>query len=267
MSILGLQRHWGTAICLTAALSCISCDRGDGSGSGAGNVEGIALQGGDGIRITGALYRPSAQGPPGVILVHDAGSSRASWDHFPERLRAAGYLCLALDLAGHGGSTGSSEQPVDYRNFRESDWAARTADIESAVAYLIRAGCDGDNIGIVGAGFGANLALAAASEIEVHSLALLSPGLELYGVRTESLIEELPQIPILIMASEGDSYAARSGEQLKSLATGFCEYRAYPGSFRGAALLAGSESASAQTVQWLEQTLNSRITTQREAAR
>lgn len=185
--------------------------------------------------------------------MHGVGSSRSAWGGFPERVQAKGYACLVIDLAGHGAST--ADGTTDFRLFSEEQWRERVSDVAAAREALIHYGCDPGNIGLIGAGFGASLAVADAAREGAATLVLLSPTLDQKGIALLPLATHLDRVPILVLAAEGDGAAVNAGERLHADAPGFCEYRAYPGSLYGADLLAGSESAALQILQWLEQTL------------
>jgi pimeloyl-ACP methyl ester carboxylesterase len=48
---------------------------------------------------------------PALVLVHGAGSNHLIWP--PELRRLSGYRVFALDLPGHGSSSGSAEQSIE----------------------------------------------------------------------------------------------------------------------------------------------------------
>lgn len=238
---------------LIVSIGAISCERGVDPGEDSAAESAITFQNALGSTISGTLYAAPGADPPGIILVHDAGGSRVAWGGFPERLRAQGYTCLAVDLAGHGLSTADGE--IDFRTFSDADWRDRIEDIAAAQAVLIAEGCDPENVGGIGAGMGGLLCLAAAGDGDLASVVLLSPELERHGFELMRLAARMERTPVLAIASEGDSAAVMAGQRLQSEAPGFCEYRVYPGSLHGTNLIAGSESASQQIFQWLEQTL------------
>lgn len=62
--------------------------------------ESITLLGAERLRLAGTI----AGDGPLVLLLHGGGQTRHSWDRTVDRLVAAGYRALSLDLRGHGGS-------------------------------------------------------------------------------------------------------------------------------------------------------------------
>lgn len=249
----GFQSDWAAVYVLLLLGAAASCEWSGNPAQAPDAGRPILFENADGIRIYGTLHSAARPHSSGLLLVHGVGASRAVWGSYPQRLATLGYTCLALDLAGHGEST--ADGAVDFRSFSDTEWRARTRDIAAARDALIRAGCDPDDIGILGSGLGAGLSLMAAADGGFASLILLSPDSEVRGVELEPLMRKVNELPILILAGEGDSAAVTAGQTLKASAEGFCEYRMYPGSLHGADLLAGSESAALQVIQWLEQTL------------
>lgn len=248
--------NWALRATLPAfivALAAAGCGPHGGGNDGSPAKRATAFENGAGTRLSASLYPASGPGRPGVVLVHDVGSTGAAWGGFPERLQRRGYACLVLDLAGHGASTDGGT--IDFRTFSDADWRARTDDIRAACAALVQAGCDPENVGVIGAGLGADLALAQCASDDLATVVLISPDLETRGLDAVDLIQRVIEVPVLILASEGDAAAAQAGNQLKKTAPGFCEYRVYPGNLHGTDLLAGSESAALQIFQWLEETL------------
>ncbi len=214
----------------------------------------------DGFTLTATLYPANAPSPPGLILVHMLGQDRTSWRSFALQAQRKGYMCVTFDLAGHGQSRMRNGETVSHSSFSEKQWLSRTSDLSAARAALIEAGADAENVATLGASIGANLALLHALENDdVQSLVLLSPGLNYRGVRIENSLRRSNTVPVLLIASEGDSYAASSCATLEAVAAGFCEARYYPGSFHGTDLLDASESATAQIFQWLDSTLDSTL--------
>ena len=62
----------------------------------------------DGTQLAAILYEPSARPAPAVVLVHMYGRSKEDWDRFAQTLEDAGIIALAIDLRGHGRSSGSN---------------------------------------------------------------------------------------------------------------------------------------------------------------
>ena len=162
----------------------------------------------DGVTIAATWYEPPVRPAPAVILVHMLGRSRRDWETFAGRLAGAGIGALAIDLRGHGDSSGSGEA---------ADYAAMPRDLAAARRYLVTRGdVRPTRIGIAGASIGANLAaLEAASDSGIASIALLSPSLDYRGLRIEAAARKYGSRPMLLVASDDDAYARRSALELQ----------------------------------------------------
>lgn len=167
----------------------------------------ITLRTEDGVTLRGAEY---GGGTRGVVLVHGEGRSAGDWTWLAEKLATRGHRVVAVDLRGHGESDGS---------VAEEDWSKMVADVRAAVAHLRGRGAT--ELVLVGSRVGANLALnAAAVEPAVTGLVLVSPGMNLHGVPVKQALIDYGPRPLLVLASEEDTYAAKTGLFLTTLANG-----------------------------------------------
>lgn len=206
----------------------------------------------DGFNLTGTIRGASSENAPGLILVHMLGTDRHRWAHFAALADQAGYMSLAYDIRGHGDSQNRGGDTVSFRSFNEKDWAAAVADIAAAKKTLLEAGADPDNIAIVGASIGANMALTyAKDDPQIQAVVLLSPGEAYRGLEIVSVIEHFRTRPVLIVTAEGDTYSASSSAKLKEAAPGFSELRMLPGSAHGTDLLDAHPDAPGQILSWL----------------
>lgn len=219
-------------------------------------VRDIVLRAEDGVVLAARLYLPVQENPPGLLLAHAPGRDGGVWESFAETARRRGYLCLAIDLRGHGASEYPGDAPRDSRRFRTEDWLGVLHDFAAAKQALITHGADPGNLAIAGEDLGANLALLFASrETAMQAVVLLSPGLDYSGIETEGLVGAMKDCPVLILASEDDAYAAMSASVLKAASEGFSELHRYPGSAHGIDLLFTSDTAAGQILEWLDSIL------------
>lgn len=174
------------------------------------DVSVVELKTEDGVRIKGTYYRPAATHTPGIVLLHMLGRNRNDWAAFAGKLQDAGYGVIAIDLRGHGDSGGKRE------------WAKMVRDAAVATEFLRQQSeIDPHRILIVGASIGANVAINyAAHDATISGVALLSPGLDYRGVKTEEAVREYAARSLFIAASQEDSYAAQSSQKLAALAQG-----------------------------------------------
>lgn len=272
-----MKLNW--AIVVLILLLTIGCQQNDGDGGddggglqeavgdvfnlGSGNDQGsvplalidtISFEASDGLTIVGEYFTPpSVTQPdpdrledrddfpfPGVLLLHMLNSDRTAWGNFIERLNANGYAVYAIDMRGHGETGGSN------------DWALAQDDVVRALNVLReQPDVDPERVFVIGGSIGSNLALLTGeSEGVVDGAVLLSPGLDYRGVKTESAAQSMDR-PILIMASEGDSYSAESSQTLHDLAAN-SRLEIYDGSLHGTRMLGTDLNIEEVILSWLE---------------
>ncbi len=246
-------------VCILALLMASGCGR--RTRSAPLEPENLALESPDRVQLAATFYAARGPNAPGLVLVHMPGADRHSWEPFALRAQRAGYNCLAVDLRGHGDSTTRNGQPLTYRSFSRDDWLAALQDIGAAKQALLDRGADPDNLALVGAGTGANLAIHyAVDHVDIQAVVLVSPGLDYEGISTEVEITAYGKRPALLLTAEDDSYSAASCGALKNAASGLCELRQYPGSVHGTDLLATSANAINQILLWLDPIIGPNLT-------
>ena len=199
----------------------------------------VTLRAADGATLSAAYYEPSRRPSPGIILLHMLGRSHTDWDAAAAQLADAGFAVLALDFR-------SGE-----------DAAALATDVRGAKAFLReRPEVIPTDIGIAGASIAANLALVdAADDPGVMSIALLSPGLDYKGVRTEAAMKKYGGRSALLIGSTRDPYSARSIKHLSTIGPGTREVRLVDAAGHGTVLLSRDSSLIAVLVDWFKRTL------------
>jgi len=215
----------------------------------------------DGVTICGSFLAPSkAKSPmPGVLLLHQLGRDRASWNAFAAKLAERQYAVLAIDLRGHGESVNFGEEIRRYPSFEEKDWLAMIEDVRAAASFLkSRREVNGDRIAVVGASIGANLAFAyAAEDRQVRTAVLLSPGENYHGLLLLPYVEGYDKRSLFVGVSEKDEYSYASSERLVSAAklTEPLKLKVYPGSRHGTDLFLAHSGLDAIIIAWLENNL------------
>jgi len=190
--------------------------------------EEVLLETSDGFSLPGDLYVPDGDTPPpGLILLHMYNSDKTAWEPFARHAQLQGMMCLAYDMRGHGRSHSANWKAKSSGDpWRDEDVRNALSDIRYAKSLLVARGADPENLFIVGASIGANLGLAyAKDDPDIQGVAMLSPGLVYKNLDIEDTITEIGDRPVLIMAAEGDSYAASSSATLKDKASGYSELR------------------------------------------
>jgi pimeloyl-ACP methyl ester carboxylesterase len=195
----------------------------------------------DGVAIKGTYYRPEAVNAPGVVLLHMLGRKRGDWDAFARQLQDAGYGVIAIDLRGHGESGGKRE------------WSKMTQDAAIAADFIrSRSEIDPQRIVLIGASIGANIAINyGAQDPEIVGVALLSPGLDYHGVKTEEAVKQYGARPLFIAASSEDEYAAESSRKLDSLAQGPHQLLILENQGHGTQMLGKNNGLEEALFQWL----------------
>ena len=213
-------------------------------------AERVSFRTDDGVTIAATWYEPSNRPAPAVILVHMLHRNRRDWEPVASRLANEGVGALAIDLRGHGESSGSATGET-------SDYSTLVMDLKAARRYLAgRGDVQHARIGVAGASIGANLAaLHAASDAGVASLALLSPSLDYRGLRIEQALRKYGARPVLLVAGDDDPYAKRSMRELERTGPGLRETMLLPGAGHGTVMLGRDLDLSRRLVDWFRRTL------------
>ena len=112
---------------------------------------------------------------------------------------------------------------------------------------------DPDRVAIVGASIGANLALlTGANEEGVKTVVLLSPGLDYSGVKTGEAMAAYQNRPVLIVASEEDTYSADSSRVLEESAVGEVSLVMYQNAGHGTNMFVAEPELGELLIDWLE---------------
>jgi pyridoxine 5-phosphate synthase len=207
----------------------------------------VVFQSLDGTSLAGEFFEAPNRPSPGVVLVHMLSRNKSDWRGLPDRMRDAGITALAIDLRGHGSSSGSS-----------SDLTAMVQDVRAAAQWLAsRANVRPDAIAIVGASLGASLALLAAAEMpQVRAVGVVSPSLDYRGLRTDiGLIKRIGARPIWLAASSEDPLALRTVRDFAAEGSGPREQHVSSAAAHGTQLLDRDGDVGRALVDWLRRSL------------
>jgi len=183
-------------------------------------------------------------GPHGVVLIHEDGGDRAGWSDLAATLSQNQFRVVAIDLRGHGATGGT---------IAEEDYPKMVADVAAAVTWLDSKGVD--DVGLVGAELGANLALATmAANQDIDTAVLLSPSLSANGVRVSGALDKLGRRPLLLVASKQDSSGARAASLISDKAAGPKHLALYDGTAAGRRMLNTAPELEGLVVSWLNGT-------------
>jgi pimeloyl-ACP methyl ester carboxylesterase len=124
------------------------------------DVRPVELTTADGLQLVGERW---GAGADWLVLVHDTGLDLDCWRGLAPLVAARpDSSALAVDLRGHGGSTGAPDPD------------ACVLDVEAAIALAREEGAA--SVSVAGAGTGALAALRVAERARPDALVLLSPG-------------------------------------------------------------------------------------------
>ena len=161
-------------------------------------------------------------------------------------------MVLAYDIRGHGDSATRNGESRRYNRFGSEDWNRAVADIGLAKKQLLAQGVSPENLFIVGASIGANMAVEYGDgDGEIQAVVLLSPGVKYKNLDIEKTVKENRRLPMLLMAAEGDRYSADSIEKMKVWSPAYAEMRMYAGTSHGTNLLLRSERILDDIFGWL----------------
>jgi len=154
-----------------------------------------------------------------AILLHMMPATKESWEAFAEKLQTAGYTTIAIDERGHGESTQAGS--LLYTSMPDEQQRAKKLDVEAAFDYVRRTyDAKSDQIVLIGASIGANLAIQCLVEHEAIPLAVaLSPGLNYRGIKTEPFVKHLSDDQkLLLVASDEDEHSFKAIHALHNIA-------------------------------------------------
>jgi dienelactone hydrolase len=213
--------------------------------------ERVTIRTDDGVSLAATWYEPGARSAPAVIFVHMLHKSRRDWDAVASRFAAEGIGALAVDLRGHGESSGAVPEGEN------ADYSVLVRDVAAARRYLSsRSDVQPARIGIVGASLGANLAvLEASADPSVASLALLSPSTDYRGLRIDAAMKKYGARPALFIASDDDAYASRSVKELQKAGGGTREVLIVNRAGHGTVMLGHDPDLARTLVDWFRRTL------------
>lgn len=183
----------------------------------------VSFQTPDKVEIIGTFYQSQASGnAPAVLMLHQWGATRASYDEFAKKLQTDGINVLTIDGRGFGESIRQGEQKIAPGR-TDAAVAGMLSDVAAAVRFLEQQiSVDANRIGIIGASYGSSLAIIyAANNPQIKAVALLSPGTNYFGnLATEEPIQKYGSRSLLLVAAEDDAESAVAARRLNSLANG-----------------------------------------------
>lgn len=206
----------------------------------------------DQVNIVGNYWQG---GKNAVLLLHMMPATKESWENFAEDLHKNNFTVLAIDLRGHGESIEQEGATLNYKTFTDEEHKESIKDVEAAVDYLKAHGAE--NIEIVGASIGANLALEYQSEHpEIKKTVLLSAGTNYHGIETLPYAEKLREDQqVYFVAGSLDGRSAGSADAMaKAIAEKIKnkEIKIYNSTAHGTDLFAEDDNLNRILIDWLK---------------
>ncbi|MCC7451457.1 MAG: alpha/beta fold hydrolase [Anaerolineae bacterium] len=197
---------------------------------------------GDGVTLVGTYYGAPVRPASTVLLLHDMGSNKEAWGVFAVQLQQSGYNVLTVDLRGTGATGG------------KVDWSKATQDVAIVLNRLrTLPGVDRRRLSVIGAGIGANLALAACADIpDCKYIVLISPRLDDSGVKIADAMARYGNRAVFMVASRGDVPGGADSIALDKLAQGDHKLQLVEGTARGMALLSTQSGLAGTIIEWMK---------------
>ena len=171
------------------------------------------------VEIVGTFYESPKADSPAVLLLHQFGDSRKSYDEFAKDLQKKNFGVLAVDGRGFGDSVKTTDGKTVAAERTAEGVKGMEADVANAFDFLAKQkNVDANRMGIVGASYGSSLAIIyAAKNPNVKAVALLSPGINYFdNLPTEPAVKNFGNRPLLMVAAEDDKDSADAVRKLKS---------------------------------------------------
>jgi dienelactone hydrolase len=216
----------------------------------------VTVKAEDGASLAGDEWLPREGERPaaGVLLLHGLGASRKTWGDFPATLARAGYRVLAIDLRVAGGLSPEAGGDGDPAGADQRPGLA-PIDLRAGLAWLRAApGADPSRLGVIGAGFGGDLACVASGLGLTRTSVALSPDRD----RAHRLSEhrQLHMQSLLLLATSGDPGREAQARRLFLETRQPKDVHVFTGcSEGGEAILAARPEAIGMILDWLHRTL------------
>ncbi|WP_428075246.1 alpha/beta hydrolase [Candidatus Avelusimicrobium luingense] len=160
---------------LTILVSCLGVLFGTAVLYAAPKATPVTLSTKDGWALA-AAYLPAQSEQKTVVLLHDGGKNKEAFSALENALAPEGIGYLALDLRGYGQSVGGGKASSFKREGVDNPFNKMTRDVDAAIEFLHKKGVKDEDLCVLGAGLGANVAAKSMTFWpDTALLALISP--------------------------------------------------------------------------------------------
>lgn len=171
------------------------------------------------VEIIGTFYESPKANSPAVLLLHQWGSNRKSYDEFARQLQKKNFGVLTIDGRGFGESVKTTGGATVGTDRGDETVKGMKADVDNAFRFLAKQkNIEANRIGIIGASYGSSLAIIYGAENKsVKAIALLSPGLNYFGnLPIDSAVKNYGDRSLLLVAADDDQNSAETVRKLKA---------------------------------------------------
>ncbi len=194
----------------------------------------VSFRNADNLKLTGKLF---GQGRVGVVLAHMYPADATSWYPAARKIAAAGYMALAFNFRGYGGSEGQKVIPKT------------PADIDAARRFLKSRGAR--QFAFVGASMGGTASIVAAETQNPMAVVSISAPLRFLGLDAVPSTTHVNR-PVLIMAAKDDPSGAFDALQQLSRDLPNPVTKVYSGDAHGTDLLEARPGAVDEILDFLK---------------
>lgn len=218
-------------------------------------VQKITFTTSDGVQIVGNFYQPAGNIIARIVLfLPMMPATKESWDTLAKELQKKEVVSLAIDLRGHGESIRQDDKRLDYTKFSDEEHKASRLDVEAALEWLekkMRLGLE--QMSVVGASIGANLALQALGEHPRLGKAIaLSPGLNYRGIGPKQMVESLEEYQaVFYVTSKDDGSNVKETEELYNATKGQKQSKIYDNAGHGTTMLERTEDLLPSIIEFI----------------
>jgi pimeloyl-ACP methyl ester carboxylesterase len=213
----------------------------------------------DSVHLRGMYWEPRDERAITLVLLHDSGTDRTSWEPFVPVFRTRGWGVLTFDLRGHGESV-RQDMRTDLLTPQDADLSSPfnyPHDVRAAIAFAGRqAKADPAKVAIIGAGLGADLAYAAAGR-GWGSGSTVCVSLDESRGRSLAGAGAFAPRSIYMLYGAGDTVSAQSVEDLLASSVHPAETHAYPNTAQSGMKLYAEQQPEilARSIMWIERTI------------
>lgn len=125
----------------------------------------ISFNSPDGLQIVGTFFPAAKENSPVVLMLHQYGGNRASYEDLARQFQTSGIAVLTIDGRGFGESIKRADGSRISPGQSNEAVAGMKSDVAAAVKFLgEHKNVDKTRVGIVGASYGSSLAIIHAGD-------------------------------------------------------------------------------------------------------